>query len=115
MPWRMRAVVGVVLLALAGCGSGERLHAVEGRVTGANGKGLPDVRVVFIAKERPLRAHRPATTLWWRSTTVAAPISTIRGRRGSWPARHRAARHLLAHVNLVTHRRNSCLFHVARS
>lgn len=56
MPWWMRAVAGVVILVAAGCGSGERLHAVTGRVTDADGKALPDVRVVFIAKGRSLTA-----------------------------------------------------------
>jgi len=56
MPGWMRAVAGVILLAVAGCGSGERLHAVTGRVTGADGNALPDVRVVFIAQERSLTA-----------------------------------------------------------
>lgn len=56
MPWWMRAVLAVIILVAAGCGSGERMHVVGGRVTDAAGKVLPNVRVVFIAKGRSLTA-----------------------------------------------------------
>lgn len=56
MLWRMRAAVGVSLLLAAGCSSGEQMHAVGGQVTDADGKALPNVRVVFIAKGRSLTA-----------------------------------------------------------
>jgi len=56
MRWRMRAAVAVSLLLAAGCSSGEQLHPVGGQVTDADGKALPDVRVVFIAKGRSLTA-----------------------------------------------------------
>ena len=56
MPWRTSALAAAMLLLTAGCGSGERMHVVGGRVTDADGKALPDVRVVFIAKGRSLTA-----------------------------------------------------------
>jgi len=56
MPWRLCAVVGVILLFAAGCRAGEPMHAVCGQVTDADGKALPNVRVVFIAKGRSLTA-----------------------------------------------------------
>jgi hypothetical protein len=56
MPWRSCAIAAATLVLAAGCSFGERMHAVGGRVTGADGKALPNVRVVFIAKGRSLTA-----------------------------------------------------------
>ncbi len=53
--WTCTIAAAIALLA-SGCGFGERMHAVVGRVTAANGEALPNVRVVFIANGRSLTA-----------------------------------------------------------
>lgn len=56
MPRRICAIAAAIALLASGCGVGERMYAVSGRVTAADGEALPNVRVVFIAKGRSLTA-----------------------------------------------------------
>lgn len=56
MPRRTCAIAAAIALLASGCGFGERMHAVVGRVTAADGEAMPNVRVVFIAKGRSLTA-----------------------------------------------------------
>jgi hypothetical protein len=56
MARRTCAIAATIALLVEGCSFGERMHAVVGRVTTADGEVLPNVRVVFIAKGRSLTA-----------------------------------------------------------
>ncbi len=56
MPRWTCGIAAAIALLSSGCGVGERMHAVSGRVTAADGEALSNVRVVFIAKERSLTA-----------------------------------------------------------
>lgn len=56
MPRWTCGIAAAIALLSSGCGVGERMHAVSGRVTAADGEAMPNVRVVFIAKERSLTA-----------------------------------------------------------